>query len=1509
MTDVISLSPKDLHRAVSRNLLMIAPDSFVIAAATMMKETDSSYVLVVDSKENPDSIGLGLVGILTECDIVRIVSQERSLDRLMVQSVMSHPVTTIQESELTNLNYVLSLFQEHQIQHLPVLDRELLVGLLVKDTLTEIFMQNFLHLKVEPINLPDRPAIATRSDRTEPVEPYFQEIQPQAPKDIVDIENLNVELRQTIEELRISGESLMDVNLQLEIEQHKYQDLFDFAPDGYLVTNPSGIILSANQAIIDLLELNLDFLVGKPLVVFVVQSDHALFYDQIDRRLLPNQKHTWELSFKSRLGKQFPAEVTVVSICDHSNTVIGLRWLIIDISDLKATEEAVQEKEQFLRSIYEEVDQAIFTIDVLENGDFRYVEFNPAAERLSGKSTAEIKGNSANPKVRQNYINCVQAGVAITYEECLIFQETETWWLTTLSPIRDLSSRIYRIVGTSTNITERKKAEEMLAQQTKALEQLNQELEYRVEERTASFQKSETRYRALMDNASDAIFLADSQGNLVEANKKAEELLGYSRDELNHLHMSQIHPPAALAVARNHFLNVIENRFSPSIESLVLRKDGSQVPVDITGSKIDLDGEQIAQGIFRDISDRKRAESALIDSQKRYQALFNHKSDAVFINSFTETGRPSNFIEVNDTACESLGYSRAELLMMNPSDIMPKDFFCKRETIEILRTQKYAREEILHQTKDGKIFPVELSLVELEDSEGKPLVIATARNISDRKQAELALEQEALRRIAIFNACSDGIHIIDMAGNLLESNDKFAQMLGYTPSEVVNLNIVDWDAQWNSQEIREVLSDSSFNNCIFETIHRCKDGSTFPVEISRQQMEWQGEFVTVNISRDLSDRKQTELELQKSQRFTQQIADASPNILYLYDIQEQRNVYTNREILSVLGYSPETIQAMGANFAINLLHPDDLSSVLPTYYEKISAAQDGEVVETEYRMRHVNGEWRWLYSRDSVFSRDADGKVKRTIGTAQDISDRKRLEREQNRLIAILEASTDYISMSDAKGKVFWKNLVLKNLFGIDSNKDLLEYQITDCHPQWASELILKKGIPQAIATGSWIGETALLNAEGQEIPVSQLILAHKSSSGEIKYFSFIMRDIQVRKEYEQKLEKTNAELLRATRLKDEFLATMSHELRTPLNAILGMNESLQEQIFGTVNERQIKALQTIERSSNHLLELINDILELAKIEAGHIDLSYIPTSINRLCYSSLAFVKQQAAQKRIQIDVQISPNLPDIPLDERRICQVLINLLSNAVKFTPEGGLITLKAYKHEEDGQIPNNISRICLTVTDTGIGIASENLHKLFHSFVQIDSALNRKYAGTGLGLALVKRLVELHGGTVSVTSELGVGSCFTIALPYSNSDLFLVAPEASTVQNSSIEVLETSPLVLLVEDNEANITTISNYLEAKGYQILSAQDGREAIAIAKTRQPDVILMDIQMPVMDGLEAIKQIRLDPNLVNTPIIALTALAMKDDREKCLEAGANHYLAKPVKLNQLVTIIQSLLA
>ncbi len=390
-------------------------------------------------------------------------------------------------------------------------------------------------------------------------------------------------------------------------------------------------------------------------------------------------------------------------------------------------------------------------------------------------------------------------------------------------------------------------------------------------------------------------------------------------------------------------------------------------------------------------------------------------------------------------------------------------------------------------------------------------------------------------------------------------------------------------------------------------------------------------------------------------------------------------------------------------------------------------------------------------------------------------------------------------------------------------------------------------------------------------------------------------------------LSTANAELARATRLKDEFLANMSHELRTPLNAILGMSEVLKLEVYGQLNDQQQKALLHIEEGGRHLLELINDILDLSKIEAGKLDLEIRVLNVEEVCQTSIRFINQLAKEKQIKTSLTIGPAINSIQADNRRLKQILVNLLNNAVKFTPEGGKMGLEVTYDQEHNTIH-------FTVWDTGIGIRQEHVQRLFTPFVQIDSKLSRQHEGTGLGLSLVARLTEMHSGGVSVKSEVGQGSRFTVSLPiqqaaklqsddWSYETLTAAQSEDITPEPPEASVSHT---ILLAEDNLAYRLSVNDFLQAKGYEVILAQDGLEAVEYAKRDKPDMILMDIQMPNLDGLEAMRRIRADSRLASTPIIALTALGMRGDRERCLAAGANDYLNKPISMVKMLTTIET---
>ena len=382
-----------------------------------------------------------------------------------------------------------------------------------------------------------------------------------------------------------------------------------------------------------------------------------------------------------------------------------------------------------------------------------------------------------------------------------------------------------------------------------------------------------------------------------------------------------------------------------------------------------------------------------------------------------------------------------------------------------------------------------------------------------------------------------------------------------------------------------------------------------------------------------------------------------------------------------------------------------------------------------------------------------------------------------------------------------------------------------------------------------------------------------------------------------------NSELSRVMRSKDDFLSAMSHELRTPLNAVLGLSESLAEGVYGDMNAKQVQSINTIAESGHHLLSLINDLLDLAKIGAGKMELELNNANVEDVCQASLRFILEQAQKKNLKITLAMDNKSVMLVVDERRLKQILVNLLSNAVKFTPDGGSVTLETKCDLES-------ESLMFSVRDTGIGIATEDLKRLFSPFTQLDSKLSRLYAGTGLGLTLVLKLVELHGGSVAVESEIGKGSCFTVRIPCKGLENAIRGgnKDAVTISESSpANILSSNtPLILVADDNEINLMTVSDYLHANQLRVIQARDGLEAVKMVRQHAPSLVLMDIQMPLMDGLDAIAHLRADDQYAKIPIIALTSRAMVGDRERCIAVGANDYLSKPVNMKQLVKTIHA---
>lgn len=479
-------------------------------------------------------------------------------------------------------------------------------------------------------------------------------------------------------------------------------------------------------------------------------------------------------------------------------------------------------------------------------------------------------------------------------------------------------------------------------------------------------------------------------------------------------------------------------------------------------------------------------------------------------------------------------------------------------------------------------------------------------------------------------------------------------------------------------------------------------------------------------------------------------------------------------------------------------------------------------------------------------------------------------------------------------------------------NTPLLTYIAPDEHCRFThhlTELLAGQLIP--------LHEHTLRRSSGSLVPIEVDSSVVRNAAGNILYIQSIARDISKRKQAEAALyaeraqlaqrveERTkelsiaNAELKRSARLKDEFLATISHELRTPLSVILTLAEAIQDEVYGETALTQRKALERIVKSGRHLLELINDIIDVSKIESGKLSLEIGPVSATTLCEDCLLMVQATAQPKQIQFvkTIQLTHDL--IYADGRRLLQILLNLLNNAVKFTPDKGQIGLEVFEDATQ-------ERISFTVWDTGIGIAAEDLPKLFRPFVQLDSKLSRHYQGAGLGLALVYRLTRLHGGSVTIHSTPNDGSRFVIALPHqqhngqNNTALSTSMLDQVTNAWPRAALSPTHHTILLVDDNEPDAGMVKAYLERNNYHVVIVNSSSDALTQAQEQLPTLILIDAQLSQMDLLETVRQLRQLPVLRKCPIIILTALTLPGEREACLAAGADDYISKPICLQVL---------
>ncbi len=621
--------------------------------------------------------------------------------------------------------------------------------------------------------------------------------------------------------------------------------------------------------------------------------------------------------------------------------------------------------------------------------------------------------------------------------------------------------------------------------------------------------------------------------------------------------------------------------------------------------------------------------------------------------------------------------------------------------------------------------------------------------------------------------------------------------------------------------------------------------------------------------------------------------------------------YGNQTFFERSGFKRENVIGKSAT---EIYPPQELAR-LSHIYKELEGKPDGACVKLSNHGLSSSGEWVAIEGQVvKNFSPPINGYVGFGREAIQGASVTGAYQQSVEAMSVILNSVQDALLIHDRSGFIVQFNQKLLEMFKIDRLDTVLRPKNVAYFLSPVDEPVDFNAIWHEALSGQVRQlEQKIIRPSDGKIFDAEIFMRSIRLQGE-DHILVSIKDITEKKRIADELHRALAlaEHLRvkaeaASDTKSKFLANMSHELRTPLNAILGFSELLEGKWYGEINEKQLAYVRAIYNSGDHLLHLINDILDLAKVEAGKMEISASSTDLDLLLENAFTMIKETAYKAGIKLELEIGDEfkVDNIWADDVRLKQIIMNLLSNAVKFTPSGGTIRLQAQKLDQETRI---------SVSDTGIGIKPEDQARVFEEFEQVDSSFSRQQQGTGLGLSLTRKLVELHGGRIWVTSEGdNKGSVFTFEIPYvsggpkqerslSNAGEYNFGPD------SDPDTMLDRPSILVVEDNTANMKLTTNLLEVGGYKTLPAFSSEEALNILKTSTPALILMDISLPGMDGLTATQVIKNNPLTSHIPVVALTAHAMKDDRQRAIEAGCDAYLLKPIDTRQFYRTISRLL-
>ncbi|MCX7708983.1 MAG: PAS domain S-box protein [Clostridia bacterium] len=896
-------------------------------------------------------------------------------------------------------------------------------------------------------------------------------------------------------------------------------------------------------------------------------------------------------------------------------------------------------------------------------------------------------------------------------------------------------------------------------------------------------------------------------------------------------------------------------------------------------------------GTVYDITGRKIAEDGL----SRYKILSESTRDIIHFVDLD--GR---ILDVNEATLKAYGYTKDEMLSMNISQLRAEGSITQEFLDKINHEGVFY--ETLHYRRDGSTFPVEISSQGAEVG-GKRVLVSIIRDITERKEIEHALRESEQKYRSLFNVATDGIYLHEILNDdnyfsrIVEVNDITCKRLGYTREELLNLHITQVNKSDDKEFYRKVFNEIiTKGQYTFDNIHVTKDGRDIPVEINAHYYQANGKRYILSLARDMSERRKAESALRESEEKFRQLFHNSTDAIFVQEIPEGningRLVEVNDTACRMFGCSREDFfNKAPADFdpgkdfeqLRNLMQ--NLFKQGHVTFERTGQTSDGRKIDLEINAHVFNLKNKQMMieiARDITERKKAEEKI------------RKSQEKYHSLFMNMFSSFTYNKAILDESGKlVDFEYMEVNNAFAESiglKREDIIGKRFTDLYPQYKNS---DAKIFEIFSRAAIHGEKVFIESYFSEILGRWYNMAVYSP--EKYYFATISSDIHDRKTAQEELERAIEQAEIANKAKSEFLANMSHEIRTPINGIVGMIDLT---MLTELTYEQRDNLLTAKSCANSLMKIINDILDFSKMEAGKLQIDHINFEIKALVEEVFKTHTPYANEKGLELNYSFSSNIPQLLTgDPSRLKQILNNLIGNAVKFTEQGEVnISVKRDRVTEES------IELKFAVSDTGIGISEEEKERLFKTFSQVDGSITRRFGGSGLGLAISKQLVEMMDGRMWVESEKGKGSAFYFTIKFKTEGNKREAVVPQSVEN----IASREANILLVEDNGVNQAVITRMLTKEGYRVDVANDGLEALKLHSEREYDLILMDIQMPNMDGVEATKRIReKEGPTKHTAIIALTAYALQGDRERFLSAGMDEYLAKPVNFEELYKIIE----